>query len=225
MKKNGFTLAEILITLGVIGVVSALTMPTLIKKYQQHVTVTLLKKTYTELNQAVKFAEAEYGDMENWDWGINGINFFNKYFSRYIKIKETTRGNDNTTYYQISGKVENRFYVMKTSSVPIITVNSGYTMILDEDNNSKAFFIDINGHKKPNTFGKDMFLFSLVKSKKAVLPHAWDDGKYDNPIIDRNKLKNGPSVHGYQCNKTGRGSWCGALIIMDGWKISDDYPW
>ena len=93
MKKlNGFTLAEVLITLGVIGVVSALTMPALIKKYQQHVTVTQLKKAYTELNQAVKFAEAEYGDMENWDWDLSSIDFFNKYLSHYIKIKETTRG-------------------------------------------------------------------------------------------------------------------------------------
>ena len=70
-----------------------------------------------------------------------------------------------------------------------------------------------------------MFIFSLIKSKKAVLPHAWDDRGRDNPIMDRNKLKNGPSAQGYQCNKTGRGAWCGALIIMDGWKISDDYPW
>ena len=64
--KNGFsgadiTVGEVLITLGVIGVVAAMTMPTLIKKYQQHVAVTQLKKAYTELNQAIKFSEAEYG--------------------------------------------------------------------------------------------------------------------------------------------------------------------
>ena len=51
MKKNGFTLAEVLITLGIIGVVAAITLPTVIQNYQKQVLVTQLKKMYATWNE------------------------------------------------------------------------------------------------------------------------------------------------------------------------------
>ena len=44
---KGFTLAEVLITLGIIGVVSALTMPALVANYKKQEAVSKLKKSYT----------------------------------------------------------------------------------------------------------------------------------------------------------------------------------
>ena len=52
-RNNGFTLAEVLITLGIIGVVAALTIPTLVANYQKKVTVTKVKKVYVTLNNAL----------------------------------------------------------------------------------------------------------------------------------------------------------------------------
>ena len=232
MKKfNAFTLAEILITLGVIGVVAAMTMPILIKKYQQQVTVTQLKKAYTELNQAVKFAEVEYGDIADWDWNsdINSFDFFDKYFSRYIRIREQTYRNRNIKYYEISGKEETRLgFTHDGSSYPIVTTSSGYTILPVKYNDSIMMIIDINGDKKPNTFGKDVFIFLNSRDLKRFVPFAWDDKNWGKSITDRNILKNGTSsssIYNYQCNKQGRGMWCGALIMVDGWKIAPDYPW
>ena len=54
MERAGFTLAEVLITLGVIGIVAALTMPALIANYQKKVLETRIKKFYSVLNQAAK---------------------------------------------------------------------------------------------------------------------------------------------------------------------------
>ena len=51
---KAFTLAEVLITLGVIGVVAAMTMPTVIKKYQEQVTVNKVKKIYSTLKMSMK---------------------------------------------------------------------------------------------------------------------------------------------------------------------------
>ena len=51
--KHGFTLAEVLVTLGIIGVVSAMTLPTLVKNHQRQVYVTQLQKVYNELSQAL----------------------------------------------------------------------------------------------------------------------------------------------------------------------------
>lgn len=61
-ESNGFTLAEVLITLGIIGVVAALTIPALIKKYQEIVTIEKLKKVYTTMAQVDVLAKNEYGE-------------------------------------------------------------------------------------------------------------------------------------------------------------------
>lgn len=60
--RLGFTLAEVLITLGIIGVVAALTLPALIQNYQKKATATSVKKAYSELNQVIQMAKADYGD-------------------------------------------------------------------------------------------------------------------------------------------------------------------
>ena len=69
MSKRGFTLAEVLITLGIIGIVAALTIPTLISKYQERVTITRLKESYSMLAQAYQFAVNKNGSPTSWKFG------------------------------------------------------------------------------------------------------------------------------------------------------------
>lgn len=66
---KGFTLAEVLITLGIIGIVAALTIPTLISKYQERVTITRLKESYSMLAQAYQFAVNKNGSPASWKFG------------------------------------------------------------------------------------------------------------------------------------------------------------
>jgi len=67
MKKFfGFTLAEVLITLGVIGVVAAITIPSLVAKHNEKATVIKVKHTYSILNEAVRRAIVENGTVDNW---------------------------------------------------------------------------------------------------------------------------------------------------------------
>ena len=67
MNKNfGFTLAEILITLGIIGIVAALTAPQLVSNYQKKVVPIRLKKMYKTLWNAIYMAEEENGPTDNW---------------------------------------------------------------------------------------------------------------------------------------------------------------
>lgn len=63
----GFTLAEVLVTLGIIGIVAALTIPTLVANYRKKVVVSKLKKVYSDLQQAVKLSEADNGTCDTWD--------------------------------------------------------------------------------------------------------------------------------------------------------------
>lgn len=61
-----FTMAEVLITLGVIGIVAAMTLPTVITKYRKQVTVTSLKKFYTVMAQAIEQSSLDNGSPEYW---------------------------------------------------------------------------------------------------------------------------------------------------------------
>ena len=61
LDKKAFTLAEVLITLGIIGVVAALTIPALVAKYDEMVMVNKLKRTYSELANAIELRKAELG--------------------------------------------------------------------------------------------------------------------------------------------------------------------
>lgn len=68
-KKFAFTLAEVLITLGIIGVVAAMTMPSLITNYQEKQRVSQLKKVYSALSQAFVSAVQENGTPDEWGMG------------------------------------------------------------------------------------------------------------------------------------------------------------
>lgn len=231
MKKNAFTLAEVLITLGIIGIVAAMTLPTLVGNYQKKQMVTQLKKAYSELNQAVKLSEVENGEIKYWDFSMSGKDFFDTYLTQYMKTGVhkvgDIRGN-GITYYQISGLPEGSLIGMRDSAY-VIDVLSGYQIFLAEESNSSttnryAFYIDLNGFKKPNTFGKDIHSFYITASH-GILPFNTEDGMYDYDAMTRTKTREGSGNNNYKCNAQGRGMWCTALIMIDGWEIKDDYPW
>ena len=88
-KKSAFTLAEVLITLGIIGIVAALTLPTVIQNYQKQATVTKLKKAYSMLGQVAQKSIADNGaiDFVEGDLLDEGAvkKFFNTYWLSYFK--------------------------------------------------------------------------------------------------------------------------------------------
>jgi hypothetical protein len=112
-----------------------------------------------------------------------------------------------------------------------ITLLNGAEIISTNANGSlnEIFFIlDINGFNNgPNMLGKDAFYLQIVPAIGGLTFMRKDDGESWDVIKTRDQLLNGPSggLQKYQCNKKGRGTWCGELIRRDGWKISKDYPW
>ena len=88
-KTFGFTLAEVLLTLTIIGVVSALTIPTIQSNVRKHEIVTRLKQTHSILNNALTRAVTDNGPTNTWDeMGLHGSNqafeFFDRYLAPYI---------------------------------------------------------------------------------------------------------------------------------------------
>jgi len=71
-KKFAFTLAEVLIVIGIIGVIATITIPPLVQKQQEQQTVVALKKAYSTLSNAYTLAVQENGTPENWGLGAGG---------------------------------------------------------------------------------------------------------------------------------------------------------
>lgn len=84
--KSGFTLAEVLVTLGIIGIVAAITLPTVISMYREHIVLTKLKRLYSVMNQAIKLSEAVNGEVLYWQNTLQPIDFYNKYYKDFLKV-------------------------------------------------------------------------------------------------------------------------------------------
>lgn len=230
-KEYAFTLAEILITLGIIGIVAAMTIPTLISNYQKQQTVVKLKETYSQLAQAIKMSEYDNGELSGWD--LNSANWFDKYLAKYLKgSEEDWKVTKSTPYKETSGKKETGLAIITNDSTSFVLLNGVQILTLkgasNDFKNRRGILIDINGAKtKPNKLGRDAFYF-VISNEYGLIPV----GKYKTPECTppingnpgRDYLKNTTCLR-YACNKESRGLYCAALIITDGWTIAKDYPW
>ena len=101
-KSKGFTLAEVLITLTIIGVIAAITIPNLMQRYQEHSTVNKVKKFYTNFQQAYTLAVRENGPVNEWinaDGSFaNAQIVFDELFKKHFKIaKDCGSATNNNT--------------------------------------------------------------------------------------------------------------------------------
>ena len=210
-RHVAFTLAEVLITLGIIGVVAAVTMPTLIKKYQQHVTVNKVKKFYTNMNQILMYAKNEYGDINSWD---NSTDFYNSYIKPYIKNVEN---------------IQENIYVRGDFDYGVrVVFSDGTQVIISADKNKNfltgsrvSFIYYTNAKYYTDEYGLDIkypsrtkFYFVLDNNYTLSVPHI-NKTRAENLI--KCAPKDGFGNNGY--------ADCSTVIYKDGWKISDDYPW
>lgn len=221
-KKNAFTLAEVLLTLGTIGIVAALTLPSLIVKYEKQRTVTQLKKAYTEIAQAVKMSEIEYGSAENWDFGTlfdgaSATKFLNTYLVPHLNVVKncgTGTGCLKGNIYSLTG-IENGSYGDTKTTTARIKVNSGYTIGATSGGSYINIFVALNNKRNKLIIGKDVFFF-IITNKGIVNPHG---------ELNRDDIINHSSMGCKKINSQGAGMHCSGLIVTDSWEIKDDYPW
>ena len=220
---RAFTLAEVLITLGVIGVVAAITMPMLIQNHQKHVTENRLKKSFSTLNQALKMSEVENGPAKYWDLDLGENNADNtkkvaeKYIIPYLKAEYCDNQDFNPgkcwRYVGCGGGGQN--YTLADGTMIGICSYGNYQGII-------ISILPIKTLKKGRKFS-----FIVDKEKGVLLPSRYVAG------LSRENIKRGYEYNGegytVGCSKDGGATYpyhaCTALIYVDGWKIRDDYPW
>ena len=199
-RKIAFTLAEVLITLGIIGVVAALTIPTLMANHRRKVTATRLKQSYNILYNAIKASEAENGSWLYWDAPEKGGNtkeFAEKYILPYLKYTDV---GENTVFDGIPVK----YYIKLVNGT---TVGLSMGLCLD-------FVVDINGEKAPNKWGYDQFDF-LLNIKQSDNGYPKEFGPKGRGATRETLLQ--------KCGGTSLQE-CAGLIELDGWEIAKDYP-
>ncbi len=124
MKKQAFTLAEVLITLGIIGVVAAMTIPILMTAYRKKQTVTRLKRAYSIVQQSIRLSEDENGEVESWDTKLNGDEFFKTYLANYIKYL------DKYTSQELWDKAPRKILTVQITPEQLITLQVEQLLIL-----------------------------------------------------------------------------------------------
>lgn len=219
--KKGFTLSEVLITLGIVGVVVSMTIPAVIRKYRENTTVAQLQKFYTTMNQALKRSELDNGEYKYWDLPkiLGNEVYFNKYWKPYLQVLKICKTYKDCGYSAESPfkRPDGRqivFSVVYPSARTTFKLTDGTTIInvvntFDENNtliDLNYIYVDLNGGKAPNMLGRDVFLFDRDERGIIMQPcPGWSE---------QTIIKN--------CKETG--ACCSAKIIRDGWKIKEDYP-
>ena len=201
LKKAAFTLAEVLITLGIIGVVAAMTMPSLIQNYQEKATVTKLKKCYSLVSQAYVSILNDEGGSDTLQAG-DDLEMMEK-FGKYLKYQKTCGRNKgcfpNVTYKSVTGNGYSKWEDDTTDRSRAVLTDGTLIMFNksamwggNEGNYLYAqIYVDINGFKGPNQLGRDFFYFyispeKIVPAGAKALEEKNEDQKFTKNCIQQN---------------------------------------
>ena len=222
IKLKGFTLAEVLITLSILGVVAAISIPNLIRSYEKTLTVTKLKIAYANLEKAAANIRISTGCMnQDITCAINAmggesatIEDFAKKFIEYSGFSDMTK--QPTVYtYKFSDKNSvwnffNGFYMSNKNKIKyaptykVITTKNGMYA-------GKGILVNVVTDTKKAVTGKNHFMFLI----------------YDNFIVEPASLCYASVVCPmslnatyYTCLNNSIGYSCLEKIIKDGWKIT-----
>ena len=198
-NKFGFTLAEVLITLGIIGVVCAMTIPTLVKNYKNEITISGIKTTTNILSNGMKQIIANEGCNDLMCTGLFSEKIDDTYYTNidnamkkvFKNIKSCFGGNQcdyrvsgltadpyvnegvssNMSSYATAGEYK---YILPNGVIFYIAntqcVETKYPTISSIKNICASIIFDINGKKSPNKWGRDIFYFDLAQDG-SLYPH------------------------------------------------------
>ena len=191
-EKAAFTLAEVLITLGVIGVVAAMTLPGLVNKYQEKAWLTQFKVTYSVLSQAYLRAYQEHGAIKNWNLPLDNkaesARIVADNLLPYLNLAQDWKQNSNYSshnlpmhYLGLNGiKIATGFNGWESAHYVFALANGAtvgiFDFLLDEvDNKLRVLlYVDTNGGNGPNQFGKDFFIIALNTKKGYPIITGYD---------------------------------------------------
>ena len=229
--KKGYTLAEVLITLGIIGIVAALTIPSLVGNYKKKQYYTQFMKARSVIENALKLYanERECNDDALCGFGIiypendNFVLELSKYLNASIMITESnyeeickgyqknSANYDGTRIYNGEYECSNQLGG-NSSTNGFITVDGMLLSFYPDAGDGNGVFLDINGpNSGPNTYGRDLFIFYLEKefNKTVHCNNMWGTTRACNDNLGSNKREL------LSCYDDTRGDNCAARLIEE----------
>ena len=185
LRKYAFTLSEVLVTLGIIGFVAAMTIPSMINKTHNKELHAQYKKVYAELNQISQLFMKDNGLSATDFCQTYGTPDFvktqlPKYFKGVTLIDDTSHGSTDD-----EGNKKSNAYPMYTLNGTKITLGTCDDLGFRTESGGRVFSfvgdaikdgqqgpvvcVDINGQKRPNKWGYDIFIFRFTRNG-YVLP-------------------------------------------------------
>ena len=172
LSKAAFTLAEVLITLGIIGVVAALTLPSVVANYKEKQLTTAWKKAYSDVANAALLMSQNNEDLST-------EQKVGKAFAKYLKVDKVCDANkgieqgcwrENTKIYSKDGSYAYSDPTDIGGGGVCMILTSGTLFCIDYGGKVSPLFFDINGYLKPNIRGKDVFYALFNKETYMVKP-------------------------------------------------------
>lgn len=167
--NHAFTLAEVLITLGIIGVVAAITLPSVMNNIQDAQYKTAYKKAYSTASQAFVQANADNQMIYSpgWSDGPSKVANFST-FKNYFKIAKDCTASNNSACWSSSGQ---QYYgAAPVNATLAFTTASGETWSLNSNASGSGgeYLLDTNGTSGPNKFGYDRFVLYPKNSPNSL---------------------------------------------------------
>ena len=183
MNKIAFTLSEVLIVIVIIGIVAAITLPSVINNTNKQEYVSRLQKTYSNLSQATNRIIAEEGSFKGTDGGWNtSSSALRDMYKKYLNnVKEcdnhTSCIPDIIDYKNLNGTSNNGMYHLTNNYDGIVLQDGTFLSFLSssgcnfdqetycgDKDMCGVIHVDINGSKKPNQWGRDAFRFYISET-------------------------------------------------------------
>ncbi len=232
--KQGFTLAEVLITLGVIGVVSAITIPMLVSHYNKYITETRLEAVYSTILQGFRMAEANESallDSKTDDADVNGYSkarskavFEQIFMPVFTGCSEYPETNVLKHLYSYDGTVRltnlgfySVYYVLNNGTLLGFTRAGNYDGMI--------FNVYINPNKKRLLLGKDVFQFLFRADGNGGYEYSplWGT-TYNNPAGRLKLIEYCKSTVTHPAYASQPHAFCTELIVRNNFHIPSDYP-
>jgi prepilin-type N-terminal cleavage/methylation domain-containing protein len=209
--KKAFTLAETLITLGIIGIVAAITIPALVNSYKSKQLRSQFLEAYSIINQATRRMVADDisidCSMSNSD-STKLVKTYAKYLQGATFCSSIRYNTKCQTLLQASKYYKtldgNNYVGDSLLDDGTLILQNG--MIINFENLSSAaspcyLFVDINGTSKPNRLGYDLFTFQLLNDTEKLVPMGDPSSKYPDTDKKCNINIKYDSTNGISCTE------------------------
>lgn len=238
-RRCAFTLAEVLVTLGIIGVVSAMTVPSLMSNYRNQSYTTQLHKVYSEFQQAAQSQITSKNAVNLLEAGVRSDAAMGTFLANQFKIVKTCTGSPSdclaTNYRNING---GSVTVFSDSAAPCVVIASGAAICAKYSVSSVTseteggtttvnpnyiqnlvgdLIVDVNAQKGPNIVGRDLFVLGIYSdgSLNSALPGTFTYTPGEPIVTNIVKCKSASTM-----SRQSNAAYCFNEIIDNNWKMN-----